>query len=128
MYKVLVLGLLISQSALAGFRCSAGRGYKLDIIDLSAGVISVKATVADEPKEFDGKLNLHNSQVEGLYQTFNYDLLDSHQAPANLIVSISPSFGRTCGRACQKSMPMKIQAKLLVNNEETIYGCTQTID
>jgi hypothetical protein len=128
MYKVLVLGLLISQSALAGFRCSAGRGYKLDIIDVNSESVLVKATIADEALEFDGKLNLEHSQLGGLYKTYNYDLFDSHQAPGTLIVSITPTFGRGCGRACQKSMAATVQAKLSFGNEDTIYGCVQTID
>jgi hypothetical protein len=128
MYKVLVLGLLISQSALAGFRCSAGRGYKLDIVDVNSQTILVNATVADETLEFDGLFNPQLSQLAGLYKTYNYDLYDSHHLAGTLIVSITPTFGRGCGRACQKSMGETVQAKLSLGNEETIYGCVQTID
>lgn len=129
MFKVLVLGLLVvSQSALAGFRCSNGYDKKLDLDNVAGGSVLVKRTVDTLVKEFDGKLNLENSQLEGLYKTYDYDLMDSHQVPAHLIVSVTPSFGRGCGRACNKAMPATISAKLSYANVDTIYGCIQTLE
>ncbi|MBA2405058.1 MAG: hypothetical protein H0V66_09835 [Bdellovibrionales bacterium] len=128
MFKVFVLGLLVSQSAMAGFVCSSGNNGHLNVVDIADGSVLVKLVTASDTKEFDGKLNLENSQTEGLYQTYDYDLQDSHQAASHLVVSITPRFGRGCGRACNKSMPETISAKLTTDNVVTFYGCLQTVD
>lgn len=123
MYKLALLGLFITQAALADYSCFNGYmgDTKLLIKNIHQPTIHVEKIKSGVTEKFEGTLTERGGD---LYKYSKYALLDSRMQAAELTLT---TVRRGCGRGCQKSLGNTVTAELVKNNSKTYYDCTYTI-
>ncbi len=127
MFKVALLGLFVTTLAHADYSCSVyGTDQKLTVKEVSEKEILVTVLDKTSVKKFDGVLT-KGGEPGSLYKSYEYELANSMKEPAQLVISVSPRFGRACGRACQKSsLASVIDALFTKDSVKTYYVCSKT--
>lgn len=125
MFKVAIIGLLASQAALADYSCSFNLEQTLTVKELNEKEVIVVVKNKTKTEKFEGILV--KSEDEGtLNKTFDYELVNGLKEPAQLFIWYTPRFGRGCGRACQKSLPIMISANFTKDGVKSSYVCSKT--
>lgn len=125
MFKFALLGLFVTQAALADYSCNFGQEQSLVVKEISEKEISVVVKNKTKTEKFDGLLT-KDAEPGSLYKTYEYELVNDMKEPAQLMIWYTPRFGRGCGRACQKSLPVMISANFTKDSVKTSYVCSKT--
>lgn len=125
MFKFAFFGLFITQLATAGgYSCSYGQDQSLTVNEISPKEVSVVVTNKGVSEKYEGIL-MKGDEPGSLYKTFEYELANAMKEPAHLLIWHTPRFGRGCGRACQKSLPVMISANFTKDTKKTSYVCSK---
>lgn len=125
MFKLAIIGLLVSQAALADYKCSYGQDKSLTLKVLNHKDVIVMVKDGNKTQNYEGIL-VKSAGEDTRFKTYDYELANALKEPAQLFIWYTVHYG-SCGRgACHETQSTIISANFTKDGVKTSYVCSKT--